>query len=78
MRLCSWLSDQLRFIQVPDFRKVLIELSQESQEHSRIQGWLVEELFNQPTLYATVLLALLAELYENLPEVGDLDKPKLV
>jgi len=37
-----------------------------------------EQLFNQPTLYATVLLALLAELYENLPEVGDLDKPKLV
>lgn len=35
-------------------------------------------LFNQPTLYATVLLSLLAELYETLPEVGDLDKPKLV
>lgn len=36
------------------------------------------QLFNQPTLYATVLLSLLAELYETLPEVGDLDKPKLV
>ena len=35
-------------------------------------------LFAQPTLYATVLLSLLAEMYENLPEVGDLDKPKLV
>lgn len=35
-------------------------------------------LFNQPTLYSTVLLSLLAELYETLPEVGDLDKPKLV
>lgn len=32
----------------------------------------------QPTLYATVLLALLADLYETLPEVGDLDQPKLV
>lgn len=36
------------------------------------------ELFNQPTLYSTVLLSLLSELYEVLPEVGDLDKPKMV
>lgn len=35
-------------------------------------------LFNQPILYSTVLLSLLSELYEVLPEVGDLDKPKLV
>lgn len=31
-----------------------------------------------PALYATFLLWLLAELFETLPEVGDLDKPKLV
>lgn len=31
-----------------------------------------------PKLYATFLLWLLAELFENLPEVGDADKPKLV
>jgi hypothetical protein len=31
-----------------------------------------------PNLYATFLLWLLAELYEKLPEVGDLPKPKLV
>lgn len=37
-----------------------------------------KEVFNQPTLYSTVLLALLSELFETLPEVGDLDKPKLV
>lgn len=36
------------------------------------------KLFQSPTLYATFLLWMLAELYENLPEVGDLDKPKLV
>lgn len=36
------------------------------------------ELFNQPTLYSTVLLSLLSELYEVLPEVGDLDKPKMI
>jgi DNA helicase HerA-like ATPase len=31
-----------------------------------------------PKLYATFLLWLLSELFEELPEVGDLDKPKLV
>lgn len=31
-----------------------------------------------PQLYATMLLWLLSELYEDLPEAGDLDKPKLV
>ncbi|MFC3927169.1 helicase HerA-like domain-containing protein [Streptococcus caprae] len=36
------------------------------------------QLFNQPTLYSTVLLSLLSELYETLPEVGDLDQPKMV
>jgi hypothetical protein len=33
---------------------------------------------SSPRLYATFLLWLLAELFEELPEVGDLDKPKLV
>ena len=37
-----------------------------------------EKLFQTPKLYATFLLWFLSELYENLPEVGDLDKPKLV
>lgn len=32
----------------------------------------------RPELYSTFLMYLLAELYEVLPEVGDLDKPKLV
>ncbi|MDT0117356.1 DUF853 family protein [Microbacterium sp. PRF11] len=32
----------------------------------------------RPELYSTFLMYLLAELYEALPEVGDLDKPKLV
>lgn len=31
-----------------------------------------------PTLYSTFLLWLLSELFEELPEVGDIDKPKLV
>lgn len=37
-----------------------------------------DKLYNSPTLYATFLLWLLAELFEQLPEVGDLEKPKLV
>ena len=35
-------------------------------------------LVQNPTLYATFLLWLMAELFEELPEVGDLAKPKLV
>ncbi|HEY4082851.1 MAG TPA: helicase HerA-like domain-containing protein [Burkholderiaceae bacterium] len=37
-----------------------------------------DKLLNAPQLYATFLLWMLSELYETLPEVGDLDKPKLV
>lgn len=37
-----------------------------------------EKLMMSPTLYSTFLLWLLSELFEELPEVGDVDKPKLV
>jgi len=37
-----------------------------------------DKLMNSPRLYSTFLLWLLSELFENLPEVGDLEKPKLV
>ena len=37
-----------------------------------------DKLMFNPMMYATFLLWLLAELFEELPEVGDLDKPKLV
>jgi len=37
-----------------------------------------DKLMQNPRVYATFLLWLLSELFENLPEVGDLDKPKLV
>ncbi|HSH53483.1 MAG TPA: helicase HerA-like domain-containing protein, partial [Methylotenera sp.] len=36
-----------------------------------------DKLFNSPRIYATLLLWLLSELFEKLPEAGDLDKPKL-
>ena len=37
-----------------------------------------DKLMHSPRLYATFLLWMLSELFETLPEVGDLDKPKLV
>lgn len=37
-----------------------------------------ESLIHKPRLYATFLLWMLSELFENLPEVGDADLPKLV
>ena len=37
-----------------------------------------DQLVLMPRLYSSFLLWLLSELFENLPEVGDLDKPKLV
>jgi hypothetical protein len=37
-----------------------------------------DELINSPKLYSTFLLWVLSELFETLPEAGDLDKPKLV
>ncbi|MDO6454978.1 DUF853 family protein [Neptunomonas phycophila] len=37
-----------------------------------------EKLIRSPRVYSTFLLWLLSELFENLPEVGDADKPKMV
>jgi len=37
-----------------------------------------DQLMNSPRLYATFLLWMLSELFEQLPEVGDLEQPKLV
>ena len=46
------------------------------------RGWInilhCVELFQSPKLYSTFLLWMLSELYENLPEAGDLSKPKIV
>ncbi len=37
-----------------------------------------DELFQHPKMYSTFLLWMLSELYELLPEAGDLDKPRMV
>ncbi len=44
----------------------------------RINILAADKLMSSPRLYATSLLWLLSELFEELPEVGDPDKPKLV
>lgn len=44
----------------------------------RVNILAADRLMSSPRLYATFLLWLLSELFENLPEIGDPDKPKLV
>jgi len=46
--------------------------------HGVINVLAAEKLMITPLLYATFLRWMLSELFEKLPEVGDLDKPKLV
>lgn len=38
----------------------------------------VSDIQGQPAIFSTFMLALLTEIYQSLPEAGDLDKPKLV
>jgi hypothetical protein len=57
----------------------IVDLMQTDSEGRGVINILsAEKLMNSPRLYATFLLWLLAELFEQLPEAGDLDKPKLV
>jgi DNA helicase HerA-like ATPase len=46
--------------------------------HGVVNILAADQLLNSPRLYASFLLWMLSELFETLPEVGDLDKPKLV
>jgi DNA helicase HerA-like ATPase len=46
--------------------------------HGIVNVLAADRLIRSRTLYATFLLWLLSELFEQLPEVGDPDKPKLV
>lgn len=50
----------------------------DNQRRGIINILVADKLLTNPKLYATVLLYLLSELFENLPEVGDQDKPKLI
>lgn len=46
--------------------------------HGYINILSATKLFRSPKVYASFLLWMLSELFENLPEVGDLEKPRLV
>jgi len=54
------------------------DLLQTDGGHGNVNILAADKLMQSPQLYATMLLWLLSELYERLPEVGDRDKPKLV
>jgi DNA helicase HerA-like ATPase len=56
----------------------IADLMQTSDGKGVVNILAADKLMNNPRLYSTFLLWLLAELFENLPEVGDRDKPKLV
>ncbi|HRK70739.1 MAG TPA: DUF853 family protein [Micropepsaceae bacterium] len=49
-----------------------------AQGRGQVNVLAADRLFENPRLYATFLLWLLSELFEALPEAGDLEKPKLV
>lgn len=54
------------------------DLIQTSQGIGLVNILSADRLMQAPKMYATLLLWLLSELFENLPEAGDLEKPKLV
>lgn len=59
-------------IDINDFLKT------DSQGRGFVNILQADKLISNPILYSMLLLYLLSEIYENFPEVGDLDKPKLV
>ncbi len=50
----------------------------DSAGHGMVNILAADRLMNSPRLYATFLLWVLSELFEQLPEIGDPDQPKLV
>ena len=53
-------------------------MRQDMSGHGIINLLAADQLILKPRLYSSFLLWLLSELFENLPEVGDLEQPKLV
>lgn len=56
----------------------ITDLLQVSSNEGMIHILQSQKLYSNPLLYSTLLLWLLSELYEELPEVGNVDKPKIV
>lgn len=53
-------------------------MAREADGRGRINVLAADQLIQRPRLYSTILLWLLAELFEELPEVGNPDRPELV
>ncbi|MBX7137667.1 MAG: DUF853 domain-containing protein [Oligoflexia bacterium] len=53
-------------------------MSRDNEGRGFINILAADKLMEHPRLYATFLLWLMAELFENLPECGDLERPKMV
>jgi hypothetical protein len=69
--------DADRFFGEPEFD--IDDLLRTTPEGTGIVSVLeLSDVMDQPRLFSTFMLWLLAQLYESLPEVGDLDRPKLV
>lgn len=64
------------FFGEPDFD--IFDLLQTEGNKGVLSVLAADKLMLQPKLYSTFLLWLLSELYSTLPEVGDMDLPKLV
>jgi DNA helicase HerA-like ATPase len=64
------------------FGEPMLNIADFMQTDAKGKGFInilaADKLMAAPRLYATFLLWMLSELFETLPEVGDLDKPKLV
>ncbi len=64
------------------FGEPMLDVDDLLQTDSKGQGivsvLVADQLIQAPKVYATFLLWMLSEFYEQLPEVGDADKPKLV
>ena len=65
-----------KFFGIPSFN--IMDLLDTRDGKGVLSVLAADKLMLQPKLYSTFLLWLLSELYSTLPEVGDLDKPKLV
>ncbi len=64
------------------FGEPMLDIGDLMQTDSKGRGMVnvlaADKLMNSPKLYSTFLLWMLSELFEQLPEVGDVDKPKMV
>jgi DNA helicase HerA-like ATPase len=65
-----------QFFGEPSFE--IMDLLQTKGDKGIMNVLAADKLMMQPKLYSTFLLWLMSDLYSTLPEVGDLDKPKLI